>query len=329
MRPTNALEFPEEQERQLRKSRLLEAVTILYICSSAAALYFTMGNSQAMRASFFEDVISLVPAVTFLICSYIARWPPNRNFPYGYHGAVSIGYLVASVSLIGMGSFLLIESVLKFVHGERTTIGGMHLFGHTIWAGWPMLLAIAYTAIPSAILGRMKLKLAPKIHDKILYADSEMMEADWKAELATATGVLGVGFGFWWLDPLAAALVSLDILKDGFTNLGVVTADLIQRRPRKTDRSGYETLPEDLRKHLEGLDWVEGAEVRLRESGHVFFGEAFVKPRTTENLPERIARAVEEAKEMSWRLNDVTITLVETVAPTDEERSAAAPHKER
>lgn len=328
MRPTEAFEFPEEQEKQLRKARRLEIVTILYICSSATALYFTMGSSQAMRASFFEDVISIVPAVTFLICSYIARWPPNRNFPYGYHGVVSIGYLVSSLALIAMGGFLLIESALKFLHGERTTIGGMEIFGHTVWAGWPMLVAIAYTAIPSAILGHFKLKLAPKIHDKILYADSEMMKADWKAELATATGVLGVGFGFWWIDPLAAAVVALDILKDGFGNLGVVVADLMQRRPRKTDRSGYETLPEDLRRHIEGLDWVEAAEVRLRESGHVFFGEVFVKPRATDNLPDRIASAVEDAKALNWRLNDVTITVVEKIAGTPQERSAAAPESQ-
>jgi hypothetical protein len=32
---------------------------------------------------------------------------------------------------------------------------------------------------------------------------------------------------------------------------------------------------------------------------------------------------------MSWRLNDVTITVVDAVAPSEEERSAAAPDGKR
>jgi hypothetical protein len=42
---------------------------------------------------------------------------------------------------------------MKLIANERTTIGGMTLFGHTLWAGWPMLVAVAYTAIPSIFLG--------------------------------------------------------------------------------------------------------------------------------------------------------------------------------
>lgn len=317
MRPIETFEFPEDKQALFKRARRLEVITILYIASAATALYITMGSSQAMRASFFEDVISIIPAIVFLICTRIALWPPNRNFPYGYHGAVSIGYLISSVALVGMGLFLLIESASKFISGERTTIGGMEIFGETIWAGWPMLAAIAYTGIPSVILGHMKLKLAPKLHDKILYADAKMMKADWMAESATAIGVLGVGFGYWWVDPLAAGIIALDILKDGVSNLGVVIADLMERRPKKTDRSGYESLPEDLRRRIEALDWVKEAEVRLRESGHIVLGEVYVVPSQTDNLPERVAGAIDHAKGMNWRLHDVTVSVVPSLKGAD------------
>jgi divalent metal cation (Fe/Co/Zn/Cd) transporter len=199
-------------------------------------------------------VLSVLPAITFLICTRIARRKPTKDFPYGFHGAVSIGYLFASLALMGMGAFLLIEAAMKLIAGERTTIGGVTIFGHTVWAGWVMLPAIAYTAIPSVFLGRAKAEIASKIHDKILYADAEMMKADWMAETATAVGVLGVGFGLWWLDPAAAAVVSADILHDGIKNVKVAVADLIERRPMKTDASEPEPLPDELRAWLERLD---------------------------------------------------------------------------
>lgn len=325
MSPARALDLPPEKQRDLRHARRLEMWTLIYLATSAAFLGLTMGGSQAMRTSFYEDVISAVPAVMFLVCTRIARREPNERFPYGYHGAVSIGYLTASLALVAMGGFLLIQAVMKLLAVERTTIGGMTLFGETIWAGWPMLAAVTYTAVPPVFLGRAKMKLAPRIHDKILYADATMMKADWMAETATAIGVLGVGFGFWWVDPLAAAAVSADIMKDGAENTGVAVADLIERRPMKTDRSGPEPLIDELRSRMEGLDWVAHAEVRLREVGHVFFGEVFVTPsRVGTDLPARIRHARDEAKSMNWRLHDVTITVLEPQPEKSGARQAAS-----
>jgi divalent metal cation (Fe/Co/Zn/Cd) transporter len=312
VRPIDAFDLPPEKERDLKRARRLEIWTLLYIATSATFLGLTMGTSQAMRTSFFEDALSSIPAIAFLVCTRIARRKPDQDFPYGYHGVVSIGYLVAALTLIAMGAFLLIEAVTKFIANERTTIGGMTLFGHTVWAGWPMLAAVAYTAVPSVFFGRAKLKLAPQIHDKILYADAKMMKADWLAETATATGVLGVGFGLWWLDPLAAALVSADILKDGAVNVYVAVRDLMEHRPMKTDHSGPEPLPEELRACIEKLDWVASATVRLREVGHLFFGEVFVTARgSPDDLPAKIRHAMEDAKAINWRLHDVTITVID------------------
>jgi divalent metal cation (Fe/Co/Zn/Cd) transporter len=240
MKPISALEFPEEVERVYRKARRLEWATLAYISSAALFLYLTMGTSQAMRASFYEDVISLVPAAAFLIGTSIARRKPRRNYPYGMHRATSIAHLIAALALCAMGLFLAVEAALKVLSGEKPTIGGFVLFDSVIWAGWPMLAALLYTGVPSFFLGRRKLKLAPQLHDKVLHADAKMMKADWMAESATAVGVIGTGWGYWWLDPLAAAIVSLDILKDGASSLLVAVADLIDRRPEKTDRSDWE-----------------------------------------------------------------------------------------
>jgi cation diffusion facilitator family transporter len=312
MSPTDPFDLPPDKEQDLRKARRLEIWSLAYIVSAATFIGLTMGTSQAMRTGFYEDVLSTLPAITFLICTRIARRKPNKDFPYGFHGAVSIGYLTASLALVGMGAFLLIESAMKLISGERTTIGGMTLFGHTIWAGWVMLVAIVYTAIPSVLFGRAKAELAPKIHDKILYADAEMMKADWMTAVATAVGVLGVGFGLWWLDPVAAALVSADILHDGVKNVKIAMADLIERRPMKTDGSEPEMLPDELCAFLEGLDWVETATVRLREVGHIFFGEAFITVRgEPEDLPAKIRKAMEDAPSINWRLHEVTITVLD------------------
>jgi len=312
VRPIAAVEFPPEVEATYRKARRLAWVTVAYVASAAAFLYATMGTSQAMRTSFFEDVVSVVPSVAFLVGTAVARRAPKPDYPYGTHRATSIAYLTASLALCAMGVFLLAEAAVKVLSDEKTTIGGFSLFGHVVWGGWPMLAAIAYSAVPSVLLGRAKLRLAPKIHDKVLLADADMMRADWMAEAATAVGVVGAGFGLWWLDPLAAALVSADILKDGVFNLKTAVLDLADRRPKNTDGSDWERLPEQVRDMLRGLDWVADAEVRMREEGHIFMGEAFVVPRPgADDLVRKIGQAAEAAKALDWRMHELTVMPVE------------------
>ena len=311
MRPIDAFDLPPDKMRVLRKARSLEIWTILYLITAASLVGWTMGGSQAMRTSFFEDLISIVPALMFLVCTRVTRRRPNPVFPYGYHGIVSIGYLTASLALLLMGATLLIEAMMKLIAVERTTIGGMTIGGTTVWAGWPMLAAVLATVVPSIVLGRKKLELAPQIHDKILFADAKMMKADWVTAAATAVGVLGVGIGFWYVDPIAAALVSASILKDGVDNVKIAVEDLMERRPMKTDQSGPETIADALRARIEHFDWVERADIRLREVGHVFFGEVFVTPRgQPEDLPARIRAAIDAAREINWRLHDVTLTVL-------------------
>lgn len=308
MKAHEPVEFPPEVERVYQRARKLEWITLVYISSAACFLYLTMGSSQAMRTSFYEDVISLVPAIAFLVGTSIARRRPNPDFPYGRHRATSIAHLTAALALCMMGGFLLFEAGMKYLTGERATIGGFNLFGTMVWGGWPMLAALVYTGVPSVILGRMKQKLAPKMHDKVLFADAKMMKADWMAESATAVGVVGTGFGLWWLDPLAAAIVSADILKDGLGTLKTAVADLMDRRPEKADKSDYERLPEEIEDLFGGYDWVESVRVRMRDEGHILLGEAFLVPREgTPDLVGKIAQATEEAKALDWRVHELLI----------------------
>jgi divalent metal cation (Fe/Co/Zn/Cd) transporter len=318
MRPIATFEFPPEEDRLYRKARRLEWITIFYLISTAVFVFLTMGSSQAMRTAFFDDLISIVPAAAFLIGNRVAQMGPKEDFPYGRHRATSIAHLAAAIALVTMGAFLFFEAAMKFVMGEKPTIGGFNLFGHMVWGGWPMLAAVVYTGIPSVILGRMKHKLAPKIHDKVLFADASMMKADWMVAAATGAAVIGIGFGYWWVDPLAAALVSADIFHDGLRTVNVAVADLIDREPERTDQKGPEALPDEVRALLEGMDWVEKAEVRFREQGHIFVGEAFVVARAgTEDLVGKLSEAVQEARALDWRMHELVIQPVKELAPTD------------
>jgi cation diffusion facilitator family transporter len=310
MKASPAFEFPPAQEQALRKARRLEWVTIAYLISVGTVMYLVLGSSQAMKTAWLEDLLSLIPPTVFLLASRIAIWTPNKRFPYGYHRAVSIAFLCASLALFTMGAWLLIEAITKVVMAKHPTIGGIPLFGRVIWLGWLMLPALVWSAVPAMFLGRAKLPLAKDLHDKVLFTDANMNKADWLTASAAFVGVLGVGFGLWWTDAVAAALISLNVLHDGYKNLREVVTNLMDEVPKLVDSSEVDPLPDRVQEYLKQMPWIEDAQVRMREQGHVYFGEAFVVASEEENLAERLYHATQECAALDWRIHDFVIVLV-------------------
>lgn len=318
-------ELPQERRAALQKARRLEWVTLGLMSTVVAAVYLTMGASQTMKAAWVEDLLSLVPPIAFLVSNRIARRPPSEQFPYGHFHAVSIAFLTGAVALSIFGLFILTDSVLGLVKGDRPSIGTVVIFGEQVWAGWTMIAALAYgTAVPF-LLGRLKMPLARELHDKTLKADADMNRADWLTGAAGIAGILGVGLGFWWADAVAAGLISFSIVKDGFQNLSRVVAALMDRRPTTVDGDDSD-FPERVRAALLRLDWIRDARVRLREDGHVLTGEAFVVTDGTVVEIARLEEAGEVAASVDWRVHEVVITAVsrlpDDIGPMHEGRPA-------
>jgi cation diffusion facilitator family transporter len=303
-------EFPAEQTAALGKARRLEWWTIAYLISVIVLMYLTMGSSQAMKTAWMEDMLSLIPPIVFLTASHFAHKPPDARFPYGYHRVVSIAFLCASLALFTMGALLLYDALSKLVMQEHPTIGGMTVAGTTFWQGWPMYPVLLWGAIPPFFLGRAKMPLANTIHDKVLYADADMNKADWMTAAAAMVGITGVGLGYWWADSVAAAAISASILRDGCGNLKQVVLDLMNESPEQVDRSGRDDLPSVVNRHLRQLPWIDDVQVRMREDGHVYFGEAFVSVNNDEQLTQKLHEATISCRELNWRIHEIVLVPV-------------------
>lgn len=321
MRPTrSSAELPPERHKALRRAVVLEVVTLAYLLSVVVLMYLTMGNSQAMKTEWLEHLLSMVPPVAFLISAYVRTWPPSERFPYGYHRVSSIAFLVAALALLALGLVVLGEGAAHLLSAEHPTIGTTLLFGEPIWLGWLMFPVLLYSAVPSFFLGRAKVPLARTLHDKTLYADAEMNRADWMTSLAAMVGVFGLALGWWWADGVAAVLISIDIVREGGRYVWVVITDLMDHVPRTVDDRLTESFPARLVTEWKRLPWVKDADVRLREHGHVFFGEGFIYPVDRRNLVARAREARELAYRLDWRLQDLVIQMVDETPDAGDER---------
>jgi cation diffusion facilitator family transporter len=317
MRPIDHFEYPPDLQKDLKKAKRLEWFSIFYLMSTIAVVYLTMGNSQAMKSAWFEDLLSLTPAISFLIAARFANKKANNEFPYGYHRVVSIAYLCSSVALFAVGAFLITDSVLTLVKQDRPTIGLVTMFGYSFWSGYLMIAALLYSSVPAVILGRMKLPLADKLHEKNLYTDAEMNKADWMTALAAIFGIICIGMGLWWADAVAAALISLDILYDGFKNLKQAVVDLMNQEPKTVNNQETDPLIQLVQDHLARKTWIREVRLRLREEGHIYMGEAFVIPAEDVNLTQLIAEATQEVQNINWQIHEIVITPVKELPKMD------------
>ncbi|MET0932232.1 MAG: cation transporter [Mycetocola sp.] len=304
-------ELPTKQTETLKKAVRLEWLTIGFLAVTVTLVFLVLGNSQAMKAAWLEDILSFIPPIAFLVAIRVARRKPSVKHPYGFHRSVGVGHLVAAVALVSMGTFLIIDSVSGLITGEHPSIGSVELFGQVFWLGWLMMGVMAIIALPPVFIGRAKMKLARELHDKVLYADADMNKADWMTAVGSIVGVGGIGLGIWWTDSAAALFIAGSILWDGVKNIRAAVDDLMDGRATTFDEAKPHPVVHRVDEYLRSLDWVADAGSRARDQGHVFHIESFVVPHSRRKVSlTDLATAREGCIELDWKVGDIVIVPV-------------------
>jgi cation diffusion facilitator family transporter len=312
-------ELPPEKDRANRRALRLEWISLGYWVTAIVVLYFALGQSQAMKAAWVEDILALFPPIAFLVASRFRHREPNKRFPWGYHRSITVAYVVATAALFALGLFIVIDSVEKLLSGAHPPIGMVEIFDTQVWGGWVMLAALAYSGLPPVILGRLKQPLAEELHDKVLFADAKMNRADWLTASGAAVGVIGIGLGLWWADSVAAIVIGLDIVHDGQRYLRESLSDLMDEHPKTHDEAKPHPVVEQIRQELASVVWIEESAVRMREHGHLLTGEVWVVASGGETgLTERLEALGERLNAIDWRVHDLALAPVTSLEDVPE-----------
>src|SRR5690554_2180203 len=94
-----ASQIPDAIAGDIARSKRLEIWTLLWIGSIVVVMGLVMGSSQAMKSAWVEDVLSLVPAIVFLVALVIGKGKPDAKFRYGYRSLTTDGILISPLTL--------------------------------------------------------------------------------------------------------------------------------------------------------------------------------------------------------------------------------------
>ncbi|WP_315116999.1 cation diffusion facilitator family transporter [uncultured Clostridium sp.] len=162
-----------------------------------------LGKSTAMLADAVHSLADIVTTLVVIIGLKVSNKEADENHPYGHEKFESIFTKIISLLLILTGVSIGYKGVIDSIRGNLSSPGKI------------ALIAAATSIIVKECLYWYTLMIARKIKSTSMEADAWHHRSDAISSIATFLGILGARMGFKILDPIAAILVCIIIVKVG------------------------------------------------------------------------------------------------------------------
>ncbi|KAA9002098.1 cation transporter [Paenibacillus spiritus] len=233
--------------------------------------------SSALLADGFNNLTDIVASLAVLIGLRISRKPPDSDHAYGHFRAETVAALLASFIMAMVGFQVILDSSRSLLRGERAD--------PNIWsAGIAVVCAVVMLGV--YLYNR---RLALKINNSALMAAAKDNLSDAMVSIGAAVGIVGAQLGLPWLDPAAAVLVGLLIVKTAWDIFRDSTY-------RLTDGFDEDKLL-DLRSTIARIPGVEGIkDMKARIHGNLVLVDVVVEvdPGLTVRESHLISDTIEE-----------------------------------
>lgn len=196
-----------------------------------------LGRSSAMVADAVHSLSDFISDVVVLVFVKIAGKPKDKGHDYGHGKFETLATMIIGLLLVVVGIGLMIngiESVIRSINGEALERPTM------------LALIIAIVSIVSKEwLYRYTVKSGKKLNSQAVMANAWHHRSDAVSSFGTLLGIAGAMFlGDRWriLDPIAAIIVSIFIVKSGYDIVKPCISELLEA-----------SLPEDKEKEITNL----------------------------------------------------------------------------
>ncbi len=187
--------------------KLSVAVAVATIALKTAAWYVT--DSVSLLSDALESLVNLAGAVFALAMVTLAAQPPDEDHPYGHHKAEYFSSGFEGVLILVAAAGILWTAVNRFMHPQPLEQLGLG-----------MGLSVLSSALNGALAFAM-LRKAREHRSMALEGDARHLITDVWTSAGVIVGLLAAqATGWWWLDPVAAVAVALNIVREGVSLVG-------------------------------------------------------------------------------------------------------------
>lgn len=192
-----------QKKDPLKQAALIAFYTSLILLAVKFIAYF-LTDSKAVLSDALESVINVVTGTFLLLSVSVSSLPADKNHPYG-HGkieAFSAGFEGGLIVLAAI--MILVEAIPGFFLSELPRNMG------------PGIILVLGAGLVNLVVGYYLLHSGRKLKSEAVRADGQHLLADFYTSAGVVIGLLLVRYsGWYWLDPLVACLVAVNILLPG------------------------------------------------------------------------------------------------------------------
>ena len=226
-----------------------------------------LSGSVALLADTIHNLTDALTAIPLLIAFRLARKPPSRRYPYGYHRAEDVAGLVIVALIFGSAVVAGIEAVQRLVHPQTVTSTGL------------VLVAGFVGFIGNEAVAAYRIRIGRRIGSAALVADGLHARTDGLASLGVIVATIGVMLGFERADAIVGLAITIAIL----ITLWRAARAVLHRALDGTDETTL-ALIEAVAGAVDGVEHV--TEARARWSGHRLLAELNVAVQPTLTVEE-------------------------------------------
>lgn len=241
---------------QLKKIALANiAVGALVLLLKSLAAWLT--GSVALMSDALESIVNVATAVVaFIAISYSAR-PADHNHPYGHHKAEYLSAFVEAL-LIGAAAVAIVAQVWWSLSEARV-----------VFASTDGLVINAVAGVINAVWCAVLIRKGRALRSPALTADGRHLLTDVISSAGVLSGVIIARItGLWWLDPLLALFVALNIVWAGWSVLKESAGGLMDEAPSDVEVAA-------IRRAIEaaGQGAIQAHDLKARHAGNTTFIE--------------------------------------------------------
>lgn len=241
------------------RAKSLAAINIAVATAVVGIKYlaYAVSGSVALYSDALESVVNVMTAAAALYAIHVSALPADDDHQFGHHKAE---FLAA----IFEGAMIAVAAVLILIKAYSALVEGVEL----VKPGLGLAINAAAAAINGAwavlLISRGKAWRSPA-----LVADGHHLVTD----VVTSAGVLvGLGLalatGWYWLDPLLASVVAINILWSGYRIA-------LQSMSRLLDQAASPEIEKQIRDVIAGNGHgaLQAHDIRTRQAGRALFIE--------------------------------------------------------
>jgi len=175
------------------------ALTLLQI---SAGIF---SKSQGLIADGIHSLSDLIADFIVLFANHHSKKDADEEHPYGHHRFETAASMILGILLMAVGIGMLWSAIVKLEHPD--SVQKVHMVA--LWVACGSLLA-------KELLFRYMLRVAKRVKSSMLVANAWHARSDAASSLVVGIGIIGNLCGYPILDPIAALVVGVMVVKMGW-----------------------------------------------------------------------------------------------------------------